>query len=371
MKLSFEKDLLLKEITISQEIISTKTMTSVLSTVLLVAKDNILTIEAMDSKTGFIAKVPVTVEEEGSTTIFCDKFLGILNSISNNECLLIADENNVEIRQNKTVWKMKTISSNNFPPITSSEGENFFELKAADFKEMVRQTIFSASQEDRNVMNVVFSGILFEKQNDDFLMVSTDTKQLSHILKKDILQGIDDFPQVIVPPKILNIVVKRLSNEGNVQLAINNKNIFIKFDNYEFYSVLIDGSENKYPSFQKIINNVPEYTVTIRKSELEEAIRRATVISEKTENRIKLTFSENSLKINSVLAEIGESQGEIDCNYVGEEKVANFFFQYILNPMKVIDTEYINIGFSDKDDQILITSEPVADFLHIFISSKN
>ena len=55
----------------------------------------------------------------------------------------------------------------------------------------------------------------------------------------------------------------------------------------------------------------------------------------------------------------------------GEEKVANFFFQYILNPMKVIDTEYINIGFSDKDDQILITSEPVADFLHIFISSKN
>ena len=84
-----------------------------------------------------------------------------------------------------------------------------------------------------------------------------------------------------------------------------------------------------------------------------------------------MTFSENSLKINSVLAEIGESQGEIDCNYVGEEKVANFFFQYILNPMKVIDTEYINIGFSDKDDQILITSEPVADFLHIFISSKN
>ena len=81
MKFTFDRDAMLKEIGIAQEIISTKNTLSILSNVLFIAESDTLTIKATDIKVNFETKLPVDIEEEGTTTIFCDKFISILNSI--------------------------------------------------------------------------------------------------------------------------------------------------------------------------------------------------------------------------------------------------------------------------------------------------
>ena len=68
MKISFDRDTLLKEISIAQEIIATKTALTILSNVLLSVKDGSLTIKATDIKVSFETKIPVNIIEEGSTT---------------------------------------------------------------------------------------------------------------------------------------------------------------------------------------------------------------------------------------------------------------------------------------------------------------
>ncbi len=81
MKFSFDRDALLKEISIAQEIIATKNAISILSNVLLEAADGSLTIKATDIKGNFETKIPVEVSEKGSTTVFCDKFMRIISSL--------------------------------------------------------------------------------------------------------------------------------------------------------------------------------------------------------------------------------------------------------------------------------------------------
>ena len=72
MKFTFDRDAMLKEISIAQEIISTKNALSILSNVLFIAENNSLVIKATDIKVNFETKIPIDIEEEGTTTVFCD-----------------------------------------------------------------------------------------------------------------------------------------------------------------------------------------------------------------------------------------------------------------------------------------------------------
>lgn len=93
MKFTFDRDAMINEIAIAQEIISTKSALSILSNVLFIAKDNSLTVKATDIKVNlFETKIPVDIEEEGSTTIFCDKFMGILSSLPSGEIEFVLEQ---------------------------------------------------------------------------------------------------------------------------------------------------------------------------------------------------------------------------------------------------------------------------------------
>mgnify|MGYP000641274307 CR=1 FL=1 len=76
MKITFDRDNLIKELSIAQEVIATKTALTILSNVLLIAKDGKLTMKATDVKVSFETSIAVNVIEEGSTTVFCDKLSG-------------------------------------------------------------------------------------------------------------------------------------------------------------------------------------------------------------------------------------------------------------------------------------------------------
>jgi hypothetical protein len=85
MKFTCHKNVILKEISIAQDIISSRNSLSILSNVLLETDNDKLIIKATDLKVSFISTIPVNVEISGSTTVFCDKFLGILRSLPDGE----------------------------------------------------------------------------------------------------------------------------------------------------------------------------------------------------------------------------------------------------------------------------------------------
>ena len=145
MKFTFDRDAMIKEISIAQEIISTKSAISILSNVLFIAKDNILTIKATDIKINFETSLPADIEEEGTTTVLCDKFMGILNSLPSGEIEFVQNDISVVIKPiNKKVrFQLKSIASDKFPNFASEENIPYFEIPLSEFKEMITETIFA------------------------------------------------------------------------------------------------------------------------------------------------------------------------------------------------------------------------------------
>jgi DNA polymerase-3 subunit beta len=359
MKFTCERSFLLKEISIAQEIISSKNVISIYSNIYLEAKDDTLLIKATDTKVNFETKVPVTVEEPGSITVFGEKFLGILNSCPEGEIVFEQKESKIFIKSSvkRANWQLKSIASEKFPEFAVSTAE-FFTLPIRDFKDMVNQTIFAVSDDEtRYFMN----GVFFEKAEDKIIMVATDGRRLAYIAKPADA-AIEDFSGIIIPPKILNVLTKRAGDEGSVSISVTDKTIFMKFGSYNLSSVLLEG---QFPNYRRVIPENLENSFSVNRQETLEALRRVSLLVEQKSHRVFMGVAPGSMAIYSEDNELGTAREEIPCKYDGPEVSLALNYLYIEEPFKAMGEEEISVKFGDPTKAITVQPVPERDLFHI------
>ncbi len=371
MKFTFDRDAMIKEISIAQEIITNKSPVSILSNILIIAEHNSLTIKATDSTVKFTTVIPVDIQEEGRTTIFCDKFMSILSSLPSGEIEFIQEDIGVTIKPiaKRVKFQLKSQASDKFPEVGTSDNVPFFELPSKDFKEMIKQTIFAVS-DDRN--RYFMTGVYFIKNGETLTMVATDGRRLSCDNKTGF--SVPDFQPAIIPTKILSCILKNAPDEGNIQIAVIDKSIFVKFGNLEFSSVLIEG---QFPNYQKVIPENLTMSFMVNKADLDAALKRTTIMVDKKVSRIIFKISSGVLKLISPESDIGTADEEIPCRYDGQEISMALNFTYVTEPLKVIDSENVvfdfNINESSGDGEanitkaVIIRSEVAGDYIHVIM----
>jgi len=360
MKFTCEKQTLLREISIAQDVIASKNAISILSNIYLEAANDSLIIKATDMKVNFETSVPVTVIEPGSTTVFGDKFYGIISSFPHDEIEFSKKDSNVTIKpivHKRPEYKLKSIAADNFPEFSVSNTP-FFEIPIKDFKNMVQQTVFAVSDDQtRYFMN----GVFFEKVEDKLNMVATDGRRLAFYGKKPENE-ISDFAGVIIPPKILSIIVKRSGDEGLISISISDKTIFANFASYKFSSVLIEGN---FPNYRKVIPEKQEFSLSVKRDDMINALRRVALMIEQKSYRVYFDISTGKLSVYSEESEIGNVQDEIPCEYEGADITIALNYRYIEEPLKVIGEEDIILHFTEATKAITMEPSPAKDFFHI------
>jgi len=366
MKFTCNKEIILKEISIAQEIISSKNAILILSNIYLEASNDRLIIKARDMKVNFQAEVPVNVIEGGATTVYGDKFLGIISTFPYDELEFSQNENIAIIKpttQKKPEYKLKSMASEKFPEFPVSKSP-FFEMPIKDFKEMIQQSVFAVSDDEtRYFMN----GVFMEKSEGSINMVATDGRRLA-FAKKSIDDKVEDFSGIIIPPKILSTVLKRSGDEGLVNISISDNMIFINFASYQFSSVLIEGM---FPNYRKVIPEKQEFSLSVRRDEMLNALRRVSLMVEKKSHRIYLGISPGRMAVSSEESEIGTVDDEIPCKYDGEEINIALNYRYLDEPFKAMTDDEIRIRFSSATKAITIEPVPEKDFFHIIMPMQS
>ena len=359
MKFTCDRSVLLKEIAIANEIIASKNAISILSNIYIEAKDGGLTIKATDMKVNFETKVPVEVLESGSVTVYGDKFSGILNSIPDGEIEFEQTDSRINIKTSvkRARFQLKSIASEKFPEF-SATGKEFFEIPIRDLKDMIEETIFAVSDDEtRYFMN----GVFFEKAADKFVMVATDGRRLAFI-NKPAAAGIEDFSGIIIPPKILNIVMRRAGDEGMAGICITDKTIFIQFGSYKLSSVLIEG---QFPNYRRVIPETQTNRFTVKRMEMLDALKRVSLLVEQKSHRVYLSLAPGIVSVYCEENDIGTAREEIPCQYDGEELSMALNYRYLEDPFKVVSSDEIRILFTAPDKTITIMPVPEKDFFHI------
>jgi DNA polymerase-3 subunit beta len=362
MKFVCEKSAFQKEITFAQEIISSRNSVSVISNVFLEAEGSTLLIRATDIKIGFETRIPVEVLEAGSLTVFCDKLTGILASIPEGTIEVEQKDTRVSIKPSfkKAQFNLKTIASEQFPQLPDIDDDKFFSMSITDFKDMVTQTIFAVSDDEtRYFMN----GVFFERVEEGLVMVATDGRRLAYI-KRPITEGIPDFKGIIIPPKVLSIIMHRAPSEGLLELAVSDKNLFVKFGMYRLSTVLIEG---QFPNYQKVIPENQQYDLVVKKQDLLDALKRVAIFVEQKSRRTYMALSGDKLVVSSEESDIGTAREELLCEYEGPEALIAMNYKYIEEPLKAIDADQIRIRFTETSRALTMLPEPAQDYFHILM----
>lgn len=363
MKFTVERDVITREIQIAQEIIASRSNMSILSNVLLQAQEGMLTIRATDLKVSFETIVPVTVIEPGMTTVFCDKLLGILRTLPAGD--IEFEQNPINTGENfvitpkfkKIDFRLRSIPADKYPEVQTQASEGYFDFPQADFIEMVSQTAFAVSDDEtRFFMN----GVYLEPEGDKLVMVATDGRRLSYI-SHDLPEGIPEFSGVIIPPKVLNLVRKLATGEGMLKIAVADKHVFFAFDDHLIASALIDG---QFPNYRRVIPENQEYSIVLDKNEMNEALKRVSLLVEKS-RRIYLDLSANQLEIRSEESEIGIAKEALAVEYSGPETTIALNYTYLVDPLRVVESDLLSLHFTESNKAITLYSEPRDRYFHI------
>jgi DNA polymerase-3 subunit beta len=228
---------------------------------------------------------------------------------------------------------------------------------------MINQTVFAVSDDEtRFFMN----GVYLEKAENKIVMVATDGRRLAYIEKE--VEDIKDFPGIIIPPKILNIISKRAGDEGLIAISVTDKIMFVRFGSYNFSSLLLDG---QFPNYRKVIPEEQKFSLSVKRNEMLDALRRVSLLVEQKSHRVYLGLKPGVMEIYSEEGEIGDAKEEIPCKYDGEEISLALNYRYIEEPFKVINSEEICLHFTGPSKAITIVPEPKTDFFHIVMPMQS
>lgn len=362
MKFSFNRNALINEISIAQETMSGKGSGGATANVTLVAESNLLTIRAGDSTNDFVAKIPVETEDGGTAVLNCSKLFSLLSllpegdidfEVQQKDSLSVAVIKHSAKKIRYSIWL-----SSEQPSEGDFGGTDFFRIPAKVFKDMVQHTAFSVSTDE---VKMFMNGVFFEKDGGSLNMVATDSKRLAYD-SREVLSEANDFASVIVHPKMLNIVAKHASDEGDIEISVTDRTMAFRFSNYILSTRLIDG---QFPNYRRVIPERQANYFVADKAEFQTAMKRISVMNDIKFGRILLDITPGVLSIHSESSD-GDAREEIPCQYAGEDVTIAVRINHIDEALKSFrQSESFRFEFTETTRAITVRPEPADSFFDI------
>jgi DNA polymerase-3 subunit beta len=147
-------------------------------------------------------------------------------------------------------------------------------------------------------------------------------------------------------PKKAIFEIKKLIEEGeeDILLGVAKNQLLFKKGDLSLFARLMEGN---YPNYTQVIPKGNDKTVTVKKWELERAIRRVAILSKEKSHAVHFSFDGANLQLSTQSSELGEAEDEISIGYKGEKIETGFNARYVLDILSVIESEEIVIELKD------------------------
>jgi DNA polymerase-3 subunit beta len=330
----------------------------ILSTVLLVAKNDRLELHATDLEIGIRLEVPgVEIEEQGEVAISQSRVASILGETPDERVSLATDDRHCIITASDSVFRLPTEAADEYPEIPVFDEGGSYGLDRGAFVEMVSKTSFAAH---RGKHRYALNGVLLVIKPKSVLMVATDGRRLAHMERKGAF-GDEADESVIVPTKALDQVIKVLTDDDEtVQLNILENQIVAKTGRATVSSRLVEGH---FPPYDSVIPKDCDKKLDLNRERLHSAVRRAALLTSEDSSAVFLGFEGGKIVVSAAAPETGEAKVELEVDYSGPEMELGFAPEFLTDFFRALDDETIRIEFRDPSSAGLFRAGK--DFLYV------
>lgn len=338
MKLICSKANLLKGVNIVSKAVPTRTTMAILECILIDASTNEIKLMANDMELGIETKIEGEIVERGVIALDAKIFSEMVRKLPDNDVTIETDSSfKTVISCEKSKFNIIGKSGDDFSYIPYIERNDSIVISQFTLKEVIRQTIFSISDNDNNK---IMTGELFEINDNQLKVVSLDGHRIS--IRTIELKNHYENKKVIVPGKTLQEISKIIpgSAEEDVIIYISDNHIVFEFETTTVVSRLIEG---EYFKIDQMLSSDYETKVKINKRELLNCIDRSTLLVKEGDKKpiiMNITDGNMELKINSFIGSMNE---DIDIEKDGKDIMIGFNPKFFIDALRVIDEEEVNL----------------------------
>jgi DNA polymerase-3 subunit beta len=345
MEFRIAADELKKALHRAQGIVERKATMPILSNVLITAGKTGVTVTAFDLDIGIVSEHAAEVTKTGAVTVSARTLLDIVSFVPDAQVTVKKLANNyAEITSGAAHYKIVGMAPEEFPKLPREDASNLVKISGPTLLEMIKKTSYAISNDETRY---ILNGVFFEpREGGKVRMVATDGHRLS-LVERELLGDFKLKAGVIIPRKGL-MELKRLLDEApdaDCQLGFAENSALFKKPGLSMVMRLIDG---QFPEYQRVIPKEGEKQLMVSRARLGDALKRIALLSADKSNAVKVSLSENLLRITANNPDLGEAKDDLEVAYRGGSMTVGFNARYIQDVLASMDTDEVAVELGDE-----------------------
>ncbi|MBS0621196.1 MAG: DNA polymerase III subunit beta [Verrucomicrobia bacterium] len=340
-----------------QSVVSAKPAIPILANVLIEAIDDELIISATDLTVSMRLHAAAKVLEEGAITLPARRFFQLIRELTAPQVEIHTQSPELAtIHAGSSHFKIHGMHKTEFPAMPDlSEGMQF-SIPCSELKALLSRSAFAAARDDsRQAIN----GLLLQSIDQTALFVATDGKRLAKIHTQ---VASDQNGSYIIPLKAVEEMVRILDvkEDGPCKVTLMPDKIGLEVQSTILISKLLSG---QYPDVLRIIPKPSEQPISLHREEMIALLRQVALFAPEHNSSVRLSFTPGELHLSATSGEIGEGKVHMPVNYSGEKLDIAFNPANLLDILRHIQDETVNLSVTNSYNPGLITDSSTAEFV--------
>lgn len=364
MKIICTQENLKNGLGIAGRIIGNTNTLPILNNVLLKTDNGLLYITSTNLEIGLRTQVRCKVEEPGEVCLPAKIISELIGALPSGNIELETTETGVEIKAENYKTKIHSLPADEFPNIPKIERKQVLQLGAQEFKKAIESVIFAASS---NETQPEISGMLLRVSPEGLRFVATDRYRLAEKIMPVITE---DSRDVIVPHRTVQEAARIIGTQTeDFELILTDTQLAIILNETELISRLVDG---QYPPYQEIIPDSAPTTLTLKTSELLNALKTSGIFS-RSNNSVAMEFDSgtNQVKISASSHDLGESTITVSGEVKGDSGIILLNHRYVIEALQTIDDDTITVKVINDSAPVIFTPQAAIGYLYLVMPIKN
>ncbi|HMT04371.1 MAG TPA: DNA polymerase III subunit beta [Solirubrobacterales bacterium] len=338
MKFSIKNNELSGKLALVARTIATGGVNPALSGILLKAEEGRLSFSSTNGNLSL--RVPVHVEGsiqgDGEVLLPGRLFADISRLLGSGQAEIeyLQSERTVRIQSGSSNFNLRTLSSEDFPPLPETGGETI-NLGRESLLETIDLVARAASNDD---MRPVLTSVQVITSGDELTMVATDSYRLA-VKQTHLAEPVPTDLDRNIPALALKELSRLLSgtDSDSVRLSFTDRVVVFNVDGSVLSTTTIDG---QFPKYQQLFPETWLHDVRLPRTELLESVRRVSQMAQK--NRpLKVSLSPGELTISAETPDLGDAEEKLPANFEGEELSIGFNHEFFRDGLDAIRSEEI------------------------------
>ena len=362
MKIKCSKSNLLSALNIVSKAVSTKTTMPILECILIEVYADKIKLTANDLELGIETILKGDVVEMGRIAIEAKIFTDIIRKLPDSEVFIESTEDyKTIIRCEKSKFSIPSKSGDDFTELPEIEKGKGINISQFTLKEIIRQTIFSISDNENNKL---MTGELFEVKDGKLTVVSLDGHRIS-MRNVEIDSNIEDT-KVVVPGKTLSDLSKIIDGgvDDMVNIYFSDSHILFEFEDTLVVSRLIEG---EYFKIVQMLSMDHKIKINVNNKEFLNCIDRASLLIKESDKKpIVMSIKNDNVMYLKVDTLMGSMNEEIEIAKEGDELIIGFNPRFLMDVLRVIDDEDITVYMRDSKSPCIIKND-AEDYIYVIL----